>query len=385
MSEPPWKDSSMANEEKYPHELIADLPAKDLVLKALADREVLPKGDPVMDSSDDLDLVRISLNLDGYGGPGAGDGQSSKLDLLLADLRNEFAASGFVPVMGKNREAVVGFPKHKATPEPPIPVSGAFAIPVTSLGYGVEVGVVDTAIADHDAVPVGIVDGDRLTDVDSVSHFSAHATFIAGLIRLAAPGAHLTVRAGLDHREDESNTWDAAKQVASFRNGGVRLLNLSFGCVTADNEPPLLLRRALDRLGSDILVIASAGNRNADEDAPEFIWPAASPGVVAVGATPEFGANGKLLTDFSMQRSWVQCVADGYQVHSAYPFGRLIHEDLDDKSDGQARWSGTSFSAATVTGSIAARLTPDVSAREVLDDMLKNGHAAVKPYPVPVG
>jgi hypothetical protein len=135
--------------------------------------------------------------------------------------------------------------------------------------------------------------------------------------------------------------------------------------------------------------------------APAF--PAALPNVVAVGAL-----NGDSPADFNpVVRTgenrgaeelapWIDVLAPGVDTVGAY-FGdesapELIkvpvlpkngqvatEEELKPKEfKGAARWTGTSFAAATVTGAVAGRTRPGTSPREALDDLLDDNDCAIR-------
>jgi subtilisin family serine protease len=194
--------------------------------------------------------------------------------------------------------------------------------------------------------------------------WAGHGNFVAGLIRQAAPAAHLDMRAGLAPDTGTSSAWEVAKKIASFQHSGIHILNLSLGCVTADNEPPLVLRRALEKLDPQVLVVAAAGNRANADFPPAQVWPAAATGVIAVGAVDQGGA----LAEFCLDKAWTRCFAPGVAVTSTYLTDTVTLDDGEEiEFTGTAEWSGTSFATAAVTGKIAARMTADdVSARDAL-------------------
>lgn len=386
-------------------QLVVDTGQADAVIAALRKRQVLPNGDGIAAADDVLGLtllmplderklashaqgVRVEYFNEIHALTAAGR-EFTDLDVLLYGLRREFARLGLVPIMGKNRDSVLGFPRHKGMAAPPVLLPRPNTIAASGAGANIKVGVVDTPLAGHNLLPEGLVDGDRISDGEPTTTFSGHATFVAGLIRQAAPGAAIEVGGGLNGQTGESKIWDAAVKIAQVGASGIDLLNLSFGCVTADHEPPLVLRRALDRLPGDVLVIAAAGNRNLpNEDwpiPPAEIWPAASTDVVAVGALRDY-QNGVDRAEFSMQRKWVDCLADGVDVASIYPLGRDAASAHDDDRDGWAEWSGTSFSAATVTGKVAAVMSQHkgLSARAALELLLADQTSGVQRY-LPVG
>jgi subtilisin family serine protease len=103
--------------------------------------------------------------------------------------------------------------------------------------------------------------------------------------------------------------------------------------------------------------------------------------VVAVGADRGAGAEGSRLAPFSPRLPWVAVTADGVDVVSTYLSG-----DVDvltragsqrRRFDGYARWSGTSFAAATVTGELAALARPGVSAWQAVAELKER--ARLKP------
>lgn len=304
------------------------------------------------------------------------------LDLLMYDLRTRFARDlGFVPVMDKNADTVIGLPQHKGIADPlsadgPARISPA----VETDGHGVRVGVVDTALMPHPSFPPDLVTGNELdvtvpgTDLPALPPpvLAAHATFVVGLIRFQAPAARIQVRAGLRADRDTSTVWHVARKIAELRDQHLDVVNLSFGVADNEGVPPMALNRAIDRLGPDALVVAAAGNRKGQMREPKQIWPAAMTDVVAVGAEGAF---------FSMTGPWVDCVADGVQVTSTFPTTPVrTSEGVKTFDGGRARWSGTSFATATVTGAIAARMsrTPGMTAREAFAVLL------AEPGPDPV-
>jgi subtilisin family serine protease len=148
--------------------------------------------------------------------------------------------------------------------------------------------------------------------------------------------------------------------MAGFAGTRIDILNTSLGCRTFSGSEPLVIRRALRALGPDVLVVAAAGNHNLEPYRHQPTWPAASPGVVAVGATD---------ANFSPELPWVSYVAPGTQVVSTYLDGAY------------ARWEGTSFAAAVVSGAVAARTVPgQVSPAQALTRVLQDSSTLVTRY-----
>ncbi|WP_436497308.1 S8 family peptidase [Actinokineospora sp. HUAS TT18] len=294
------------------------------------------------------------------------------VDPPLAELRRGYAAQfhGWVPDLAKNRvtSVVVGFPNpniHLGV----LPIKADEPAKVLgSAGTGVRVGFVDTKWYPHPALDAVAVEREAvLSDDDEPWPMRAgHAAFVAHLILAQAPGAHLTLRWAL--KADGTGTlWQAAKQIASFADEKVDVLNLSLGVRTLDSQPPLLLTRALAALDPDTVVVASAGNHGTIQGmvnglrANSPTWPAALPRVIAVGAPAVY----------SPEAPWVDLKAEGTAV-SAYLKGKVeFPGGGTEKFHGWAEWAGTSFAAARVTGQIAARVVPgQVTAREAAAEVL---------------
>jgi membrane-anchored mycosin MYCP len=322
----------------------------------------------------------------------------TNVDLLLTILRARFAHryGRWTPTIGKNRhvELARGFPHlggglvggggsgdPKAVTEPAEFASGSYQGEQQERdGNGIRVAILDTRVAAMHPFLVG-----RLVAVPSATTpeetgtrrlvMAGHATFVSGLVLLHAPGASLEVHRVLND-EAVGDTWEAAKKLAEVAELGVQVINLSWGCYTDDGQAPLVLARAVDRLGSDAVIVAAAGNHgdivNSPLKLPDDLhltpqtpsWPAAFDSVIAVGATSRDGE----LAAFNPKAPWVDLVALGVDVDSTYLKGKFssVHargqgndvvpfvENLDKGFDGFARWSGTSFAAAYVSGQIAA-------------------------------
>ncbi len=233
------------------------------------------------------------------------------------------------------------------------PVGGsAVTVPLrrSSPGAGIRVAVVDTSAARHPWLDGGFITPAHelfRPDGGSDPEMVAHGTFVVGLVLRQAPGATVVVREGLDEHASQ-DSWSLAQIVADVAAERPAVVNLSLGCLTDDNAPPLVLQAAIDALGPDTLVVAAAGNHGtASGGCPPPSWPAALDSVLAVGAVDDEGRP----ADFSPQAPWVDAVSAGVDVVSTLvpstPDGPLF-----------ASWSGTSFAAAAVSGAIAAAVGP---------------------------
>ena len=183
-----------------------------------------------------------------------------------------------------------------------------------------------------------------------------------------------------------------------------KILNLSLAGYNENDEPDSALAEEVARLiAGGWIIVASAGNNASCR----LAWPAALPGVVAVGAIGECGP-----AWFSNYGPWVDASARGVDVLAEFP--RLAELPLLEESGdsivaeiepfpphregtdlllmerfstGWATWSGTSFSAPLVTARLARRLAdvpPDVpreeANRRALDAVIRDPARPRHPY-----
>lgn len=302
------------------------------------------------------------------------------LDAVLDELRDWFitAFGGWIPPIGKNRYLVNGLPETK-----PLAATG-LAEPTRhahtdvqdarlgdgsaydTWGRGVRVGVLDTRMYPHPALAeFNLTFQPDLTGY-GVHPVDGHATFIAGLIFNQAPAASVEARTILADG-GQAKVWDVAKAIAGFAGAGVDVLNLSLGCRTTDGRPPLVMQRAVERLGSHTLAVAAAGNHGGTTSSDDPIWPAALPTVVAVGAHDEHGDRAR----FSPDLPWVTISAHGTDVVSTFPYQLVSGLPGWDDYAGYVTWSGTSFAAARVSGRLAARMSlTGKTAQDAFGDLL---------------
>jgi subtilisin family serine protease len=248
----------------------------------------------------------------------------------------------------------------------------------------VTIAILDTGInAAHPWFPRGAWEAvdpdvdDRLdTDMDyELDAQAGHGTFIAGVVRQHAPGAHLSISRvlGSDGVCDEVDLLQAINALRGRGSGGknsIGVLNLSLGAYTWNDRPPALLSQAIAQLGADTVVVAAAGNNASDR----VFWPAAFDSVVAVGAQK---ADGSGRTSFSNYGDWVGAWAPGDRVASSFvsfdgPEDEMPRADIDsDCFTGFATWSGTSFAAPRIAAEVARRAQEQKkSPREVLGSVL---------------
>lgn len=185
-----------------------------------------------------------------------------------------------------------------------------------------------------------------------------HASFVSGLIVERAPGVTIRVAEVLDSEGygSELTLADAIIEYATEAD----IVNLSLGCYSHDDLPPLALAEALRLLPPGTVVVAAAGND--DSDRP--FWPAAHKRVLAVAAVDA----GLQRAPFSNYGWWVDAAALGVEVLGAFV-------DFDEQGDaspipgrtpqnfkGWARWDGTSFAVPRLVGAIAAAMASGAAA-----------------------
>jgi serine protease AprX len=274
-------------------------------------------------------------------------------------------------------------------------------------GAGVTVAVVDTGItpvADLAGRVIGGVDfsgGD-----DPYNDEFGHGTFLAGLIAgngAASNGAYKGVApkaklvsikiAGRSGASDITHVLAAIQWAVSFRDTyGIRVLNLSLG--TDSTQPYKLspLDGAVERAW-DAGIVVTVSSSNKGPGPGTVTKPADDPLVITVGALDDRGTPGRgddVMAGFSGQgptaadglnkpdlvasgRSVIGLRAPGSKVDGAYPGSRI--------GSAYFKGSGTSFSAAVVSGSAALLLQrePNLTPNQVKARLL--GTAA----PGPVG
>lgn len=242
-------------------------------------------------------------------------------------------------------------------------------------GEGVLVGTVDTGIQPHPWLAGGYLSAsddfepDPFTPPDGGKARAAalprqlgHGTFIAGLVLQQAPAAGVWVERALGPTGEGPvlRVAEAAKQLA---RRGVHVLNLSLGCRAHEEEARKAMEglvAELRRINEDIVIVAAAGHLGGPEDpaTPEPIWPAAiEDDVVAVGAVE--APNSTTLAEWSNRGPWLDFAAPAHDLLSTYVVGVLKPSGRAPRQryHGWARWSGTSFATAVVSGAIASLMT----------------------------
>jgi thermitase len=275
----------------------------------------------------------------------------------------------------------------------PYATSSLGTLPLTKAAGDVRIAVIDTGITAEDRSdnwldvivrspdntdPLDILPVTGPTPGDGrLDYCAGHGSFAAGIVQRVAPECEIVV-----YRFTRSDGLGTEKDVAEAilraaedaRVDGVRLIiNASLGTPAIDGVEPQAMRDAAQLIEDeypDVLLVASAGNSGTAEP----MYPAAFPGVVAVGA----------LTDdmqpaaFSNFGPWLDCSTVGVGVVSTFVQGMVPPEqpspvpDHTFPPDAWAIWTGTSFSAPQVSAAVAAacQKTPGQSPRDAAAALL---------------
>lgn len=178
-----------------------------------------------------------------------------------------------------------------------------------------------------------------------------HGTFVSSLVLAAAPSAEILPVRVLDS-DGNGRSSDIAAGIRWAADNGARVMNLSFGTLGGN---VLIAEAVRYAQGRGVNVVASTGN-GARTTVVDF--PAALHGVIAVTALDATGAR----APFANGGTATTIAAPGVDLVGAFPGGLY------------ARWSGTSFAAAFVSGGVALVLerTPDVAPARVSAFLVRN-------------
>jgi hypothetical protein len=279
-----------------------------------------------------------------------------QLGVDVATPNHVVTVSPVVPCMATEAEEVpLGI-----EPEPgPCPGHGGEGIRI----FVADTGLVDGAADDHAwmAGVRGDPDPDPAVtppnhDPDDLPPYSGHGTFVTGVLRCAAPAAEIYC-ANVFNLAGSALEADAVPKLDAALDHGYRLFNLTISASTRKLLPLAAFnawrRRLRERKGTACVV--AAGNNGLERP----FWPAAFPGMIAVGA---LAADGRSRASFSNYGSWVDVYARGRGLVNAWGTGEYHcyvppHVGPDRHFYGMARCSGTSFSTPIVTGRIADRMS----------------------------
>ena len=276
--------------------------------------------------------------------------------------RREFAADGSVRSVQPNFRYVLQDQKA-GTPTEGDPAQYALAklrLPqahTLAHGANVTVAVIDSGIdARHPELANSI--SDNFDALGSAEGPHVHGTGIAGAIvshaRLvgSAPAARiLAIRAfGVARSGAESTSFVILKSLDYAAGHGAQIINMSF----AGPKDSLVDRGIAAAEAKGIVLVAASGN--AGPKSPP-LYPAASPGVIAVSATDAYDR----LFPASNRGSHIAVAAPGVDVFLPAPGGKY------------QMTSGTSFSAAYVSGLAALMVSrnPEIKPDDVRSILMR--------------
>ncbi|MDT7788300.1 MAG: hypothetical protein QOF58_6719 [Pseudonocardiales bacterium] len=193
-----------------------------------------------------------------------------------------------------------------------------------------------------------------------------HGTFVAGVIQNAAPGVTFDPEVALDANGfgDEERL---CRKITELGRKKINVLNLSLGCFTEDDVASEPLRRTIEALPDDIVVVASAGNSGTQRPS----WPAALCGVTAVAAAEQTKDGAIIPAWYSNWGHWVDACAIGNRASTYLKGEWKLPGEASTPFALWAYWYGTSFAAPLVTGRIAATMASDgITAAQARDKLL---------------
>jgi subtilisin family serine protease len=272
-----------------------------------------------------------------------------------------------------------GDPSVAADPPTVSADGGPWDVTVAVVDSGLPEGFAANALLAEVDVPPGDEEAWGYAGPSPVLTFpQGHGSFVAGVVRLAAPLAQVRSYLAAD-QDGVTDEWYLGAQIDLALADGASVVNLSLGATSRHDEPLMglaTLEEAASVMGGPI-VVAAAGNL--DSDRP--FWPAAESWVIGVAAVELAGDTGTpIRASFSDFGPWVDVCAVGVDVVSAYeahPYrpqsdpSQLLH------FDGAAVWSGTSFATPQVAGAVAALRAsdPTVSREQALERFRAGGPA----------
>jgi hypothetical protein len=226
-------------------------------------------------------------------------------------------------------------------------------------GKGITIAILDTGIADHIAFKNAIQRINIVPLPSDPSSLNGHGTAVASVIfsdNPLAPGVApaatpLSVRIAND--DGTSNSFLIAQGIIAAVDAGADIINISLG---GSGQSSLVDQAIAYAKKTGAVIIAASGNSGTEG----VMQPAASPGVIAVGAVD---ANNQSM-NFSTTGNEVAISSPGFGVNVAYPGNKA------------AQVSGTSFSSPIVAGVFAAVASssgkPGMSAEQAAHLVMSN-------------
>lgn len=227
--------------------------------------------------------------------------------------------------------------------------------------------------------PLGNSPQARKERADYLSFDAGHGTFVTGIIQQVAPDAGITVYRAMDSDGIGSEVDVACAMIRAVTEDENQIINLSLGCHTHDDIPPIAIQRALEIIRKwerehhrEVIVVAAAGNYGDTRPC----WPAAFRSVVSVAGL----ARDMMPARWSSRGFWVTCSTVGQGLVSTFVDGTespvvAPRRPTFSGDPPWAAWSGTSFAAPQIAGALASRYQADGKRplRDALGTLLEAG------------
>jgi hypothetical protein len=336
----------------YPHLLVSGW-ALDRVLDHLRADSVVGRSLQVDQPGGRLAHVRL--------GPEADDEfVRGVIQSLPVELRTRVYANDALEVPAPSMGAL---PQDLVGRDAALPARALSARRESNDGAGVTIGVVDTGMWPHPWCAGAYLAHVQDLEVENSPYdpkkarCAGHGTFVTGLVLQQAPAADVRVVRALDP-SGHGRTAAVVAAVEQLAEQGVDIINLSLGSARPTVGEASLLTDTIRGLGRRTVVVAAAGNRDPGEP-PQAFLPAALPEVVAVGAAVESSAGCWRWADYSNFGPWVDLAAAGDEVVSTFPVFPANGSPAAGAGAfaGWAKWAGTSFATAIVSGQLAHVMT----------------------------
>jgi Subtilase family len=240
----------------------------------------------------------------------------------------------------------------------------------------VDTGLIPNAAVDHPwlAGVRGAEENPYTADANGdmvIAPYAGHGTFVAGVLRCMAPKASVFVERAFDIAGADYET-NLLSSLEDALDRDPDILVFTFTSATHRDQSlhtfdDFYERRIRQLKG--LVLLAPAGNDGWSRP----MWPAAHPGVLAVGA---LAANWRDRATFTNYGRWVDVYAPGEDLVNVFPEGTYVCSEppIGERRQfhGMANWSGTSFSTPVVAGLIAARMSQTgENAQQAADALLR--------------
>ncbi len=198
---------------------------------------------------------------------------------------------------------------------------------------------------ENDAFPLDAGDGIDNDNDGEIDDGVGHGTYVTALVRLVAPEARLMHLRVLDD-EGSSDTFRLSSAIHSAIDHGADVINVS---VSTEFDSSTLSYAIARAKAAGIIVVAAMGNEGVD--APTlFQYPAASPDCYAVCATDHLDIKGAF-SNFGECADYSVCGVSSLSPTGTLELSTSILGPIP--GGGYAHWSGTSISAAFLSGAVA--------------------------------